>query len=144
MAWLLIPADDRAAARKLAQRIDQILGYPRDLAESELRRIGPTPPGGWAACRTETAPLIMVHDDTGAAQLHGAIALQTDAIVEAMADARSFDVDGSKRRLRAIIADRGWVLRAELPGQPEAWSAVAARDGAEGSADGVPIPEGEE
>lgn len=148
MRWLLLPADDRPAAREIVSRIDQILGYPRQHAEGELARHGRAPAGGWPAVRTETQVPVYVHDDTGVAQLHGAIAIGVDGVVEAIADSRNIDVgDGIRRRLRDTIAARGWVLRSDaqgMPGEPDAWTRVAHRDGAEGSADGRPIPEGEE
>lgn len=149
MGYLLIPASDRAAARRLLGRIDQIAGYPRTLAESELTRRGPTPPGGWATCVTDTAVSVWLHDASGAAQLHGAIGIHFGRDLVDMLDTRSVDVldGGGKRRIRQIITGRGWQLRSDaqgLPGEPEAWMRVAHRDGAEGSADGVPIPEGEE
>lgn len=145
MRWLLIPSSDRAAARKLAARIDQILGWPRQHTEAEIIRRGPAAQRvPLAAIRTETQMPIMVHDQTGAAQLHGAVAIGIDAVVDALQD-RQVDVgDGLKRRIRDVISNRGWQIRDALPGEIEAWRDVLPRDGADGSSTGEPIPEGEE
>ena len=141
MKWLLIPASDRPAARRLVARLDQILGYPRTLAAGEYVRHGG---GRHTVPRVETAIAVLVHDDTGASALTGAIAISVTDVVAAMQD-RQVDVgDGARRRVRDIIVARGWRISDTLPGQREAWAQVAARDGQPGSADGVPIPEGEE
>lgn len=153
MGYLLIPGSDRAIARRLVARIDQIAGYPRTLAESELRRVGRTPPGGWATCSTDAAVVVWRHDATGPAQLAGAIAIHYGPDVVRMLSRRLVDPeDGAgKRLIQQIIADRGWVLRTDAQGLPDPgdetrqpWTRLAHRDGADGSADGVPIPEGKE
>lgn len=143
MTWLLIPATDRAQARRLVQRIDQMLGYPRTLTESEIARIGPASQLV-PAPHVESQVSVMVHaTDAGTTQLRGAIAVHVDPIVDALRE-RVVEIDGVRRRIREWIADRGWQVMAELPGVADRWSMAAPRDGAEGSADGVPIPEGSE
>ena len=146
MAWLLIPGSDRAAARKLVARIDQILGYPREeTAATGVVHVGPGRHP--AVVRTESQTMILVHDATGPALLDGVIAISTDAVVDAMKD-RLVDVRGVKQRIQDIIAERGWEVRAALPDPADEtrdpWTRVEPRDGAQGSADGVPVPEGQE
>lgn len=141
MAWLLIPSSDRPAARRVISRIDAMLGYPRQHAASELTRLGA---GIHASIvRTETQAMVLLHDATGALVLHGAIAIHVDAVVDAMRE-RFVDLDGVRMRIREWIAVRAWEVRATLPGVDTAWSSVTPRDGAAGSADGEPIPEGSE
>lgn len=144
LRYLLAPATDRALVRRVLSRVDQILGYPRQHAESEITRTGPRARAiPIASIRTETAFAVLVHDATGAEILHGAIAVQIDGIADALRE-RFIEHGGVRRRLREWIAAQGWEIRAALPGQADAWAQVAARDGGEGSADGRPIPEGEE
>ncbi len=141
MSWLIGPAEDRPKLRRVVARIDAILGYPRTHAESELRRRGSGP---WApTVRTETQCAVMRHDLTGATILQGAIAISLDEVTDALRD-RFVEIDGVRKRVRQWIADQGWEVRADLPGALSAWSELQPRDGEAGSADGVPIPDGEE
>lgn len=140
MTWLLAPAADRLKARRVVSRIDQILGYPRTLAESEIVRVGPASQSV-PAPRTETQVPVMHHDMTGATILHGAIAIGVDAVITSLRE-RFVEIDGVRKRIREWIADQAWETRADLPGVESAWSSVTPRDGAGGSVDGVPIPEG--
>lgn len=142
MTWLLIPAADRAKARTVVSRMDAVLGYPRTLAESEITRIGPvsqTIPA--PRCETQTA--VMLHDATGAAALHGAIAIQVDDVVQSLRE-RPVDIDGTRKLIREWIADQAWQTQPTLPGVLAAWANVTPRDGGTGSADGRPIPESED
>lgn len=142
MTWLLAPAVDRSKVRRVVSRIDQILGYPRTLSESEIVRVGVA---SKAAPRpvTSTQCVVLVHDATGATVLHGAIAVGLDPVITALRE-RFVEIDGVRKRVREWIADQGWETRADLPGVVSAWSSVTPRDGAAGSADGTPIPEGNE
>lgn len=144
--WLLIPGADRAAARRVVGRIDQILGYPRVHAASEVERVGlASQLVPLASISTETQMEILVHSTTaGATLLRGVIAINVNALHDALRR-RYFDIgDGVRKLLRDIITERGWEVRATLPGLEENWTRVATRDGEAGSADGVPIPEGSE
>lgn len=145
MTWLLIPATDRAQARRVVQRIDQMLGYPRQLAESEITRIGAASQRiPIERIRTETQTVVLVHSESaGVAQLRGAVAILVDDVVDALRG-RFVEIGGVRRRIREWIVAQGWQVRASLPGAESNWRQVAPRDGAEGSADGVPIPEGAE
>lgn len=141
MKVLLVPFVDRALLRRVFQRIDQIKGFPRELDPSEYTR-GPgrhsaTPP------RTETAFGVQIHDNTGPVALRRLIAVTVDDMADALGE-RFIEHDSVRKRLKRIIADQGWELRTELPDPEGPWTAVEPRDGADGSADGVPIPEGEE
>lgn len=146
MRALLGAGTERAAFRRLWSRLDQITGYPRTLAESEITRTGP-------ASQRAPRPYIeslfygLVHDDTGATILHGAIALVVDELPDGLLR-RRIEHGGTTRTLAEWIQrgrdTRGWEVRSDLPGQPEAWTIVQPRDGAVGSATGEPIPEGEE
>jgi hypothetical protein len=142
MPWLLIPAADRAKARSVISRIDQMLGYPRTLAESEIVRIGA---GAQTAPRpvTATQTHVMLHDGTGATILWGAIAIGLDDVIASLRE-RFVTIDGVRKRVREWITDQGWETRADLPGVLAAWTSVTPRDGGSGSATGVPIPEGSE
>lgn len=135
----LVPATtyDRAVVRRLWSRIDQIEGYPRTHALDEP---------GWQigsavkqAPRTETEWSALVRD--------GVVALFTGE-VPAKLLARRITYSSTTRTLGQwldqLTTNRGWQLVAELPGDPEEWQPVPVRDGAAGSADGVPIPAGEE
>lgn len=141
-----MPAADRPIARALWERLDEIEGFPRTLAESEITRIGPASQRV-PAPYTETLFTAYVHDDTGAAALHGAVALTIDEPPEGLMR-RRLTYNGTTRTLREWvdvgIANRGWQIRDALPGVAEAWSLVAPRDGEAGSADGVLIAEGAE
>lgn len=136
--------DQRAAFRTLWSRLDQITGYPRTHSADEhgvrVARGRPLP-------YTETLFAGFVHDDTGATVLHGAVALMVDDPPDGLMRRRITHAD-TERTLAEWIAwgeaNRGWVVRATLPGVESAWTQVAPRDGGEGSADGKPIPEGEE
>lgn len=142
MRWLLIHFADRTAARKLVQRVDQILGYPREHAPSEIVRHGRGPHA--PTVYTETALDIRIHDTSGPTILRRAIAIGFDRTVAEAMEERGFDVDGTKRKMREIVVNRGWEVRADLPGDPEAWTRVPPRDGQPWSDTGEPIPEGEE
>jgi len=136
------PAADRPLLRSFAQGVDKILGLPRTLAESEITRTGPASQSA-PLPRVETAFAVHVHDDTGPAILHGAIALEVDGVAERLKE-RFIRHNATRKRVRQWIADQGWVVRGDLPGVESAWSPLPARDGADGSPDGVPIPEGAE
>lgn len=146
MMWLLIPGSDRPAARRVVGRIDQILGYPRQHAAGEIARNGVASQAVPAlVIRTETQMDIRIHSTTaGLLALRGVIAINVNSVVDALRG-RYFDIgDGVRKLLRDIITERGWEVRATLPGLEENWTRVATRDGEAGSADGVPIPEGSE
>ena len=138
---LLVPFVDRAILRRVLQRIDQILGYPRDLDPSEYTR-GPgrhsaTPP------RTETAFGVRIHANTGPVALRRLIAVTVDDGADRLGG-RFIEHNSVRKRLRDWVRDQGWQIRDELPDPDGPWTAVEPRDGADGSATGVPIPEGEE
>jgi hypothetical protein len=140
--YLIAPATDRVLLRRFLGRIDQILGYPRAhaLSEAEVRVSagGPLPV-------TETAFVVYVHDAVNDAPiLHGAIAVQVDGIAESLRERFLENGSGVRKRLREWIQDQGWEVRPDLPGTRLAWTRIAHRDGAAGSATGVPIPEGSE
>jgi hypothetical protein len=144
MSWLLIPPADRAIARAILGRIDEIMGFPRTHLEDEIVRVGPvaqTVP----APRTETQSLVMRHSTVaGLAALRGVIAIDLGAIRGALGE-RFFVVNSQRRRLREVIVGRNWEVRqGDLPGSGENWLPLPARDGAAGSANGTPIPEGAE
>lgn len=139
--FLLVPSSDRALLRRVLARVDQILGYPRELDPSEYRR-GPGRHSA-AAPRTETACAVHIHADSGPLALHGVIAVTVDGLADALSE-RFIEHNAVRKRLREWVADQGWVLRDSLPDPEGPWSAVAPRDGADGSVDGIPIPEGEE
>ena len=151
MTWLLIPAADRTRARHLVGRLDAIMGYPREHAEAEILRVGPASQRvPLASIRTDALCAVYRHDLTGAAQLHGAIAvLIDDAAREALRN-RRITIDGVTRRVAEWIQALGWQVRATLPDlpttidEPNPWTRLAHRDGGEGSATGTPIPEGDE
>jgi hypothetical protein len=136
------PASDRPLVRRFAQRLDQILGFPRTLAESEVTRTGPASQSA-PLPRIETAFAAHVRDATGAVILHGAIALEVDGRAVELAN-RFVEHAATRKRVSEWVADQGWQIRGDLPGDPEAWTALEPRDGAAGSADGTPIPEGSE
>jgi hypothetical protein len=142
VSWLLIPAADRLKARRVVARMDAMLGYPRTLAEGEIQRIG-------SASQTAPRPFtatqctVLLHDNTGATVLWGAIAIKLDPVITALRE-RFVTIDAVRKRIREWIADQGWETRADLPGVAIAWTSVTPRDGAAGSADGTPIPEGSE
>lgn len=144
MTWIIAPSADRALARRVAQRIDQILGFPRTLAESEITRIGPasqTVP----APRCETEVTVLVHSTAaGATLLRGVIAIGISDAARLALRERFVDRLGTRKRIREWIADQAWEVRADLPGVAENWRDVTPRDGAAGSVDGTPIPEGQE
>lgn len=149
MKALLVPATptDRDIARKLWSRLDVIYGYPRTLAEIEIVRTGPASQSA-PAPHIETLFAACLHDQTGAAQLHGVVALVVDDPPAGML-ARRITYQGTTRTLGEWIvwleSNRGWQRwTGALPGQPEAWSLLAVRDGEAGSVDGTPIPEGQE
>lgn len=139
---IICPSTDRLLMRKFASRLDQNLGYPRTLAESEIERTGPASQRA-PRPRIDTAWTVWIHDNTGAPLLHGAIALEVNGIADRLRD-RFVEHLTIRKRARQWIADQGWVIRADLPGDVAAWSLLPPRDGASGSADGRPIPEGEE
>lgn len=135
---------ERAAFRTLWSRLDQITGYPRTHSADEPGvRIGRGAPLPY----TETLFAGFIHDDTGATILHGAVALMVDEVPPGLL-ARRITHGGVTRTLAEWIAwgqaNRGWEVRADLPGVAAAWTRVQPRDGAAGSADGVPIAEGDE
>jgi hypothetical protein len=144
MTWLLAPSTDRLLARRFVARLDQILGYPRTLAESEITRRGPASQTV-AAPRCETEMAVYVHSTTaGVTALRGVIAIYiNDSAREALRE-RFIEHDGVRKRVREWIADQGWQVFADRPGVDGNWTNVTPRDGAAGSADGVPIPEGAE
>ncbi len=141
MRWLLIPAADRAKGRRVVQRVDQILGYPRTHAEGDFTRHGGAPHA--ASVYTETQPIVMLHDATGATVLHGAIAISVNGVVDALRT-RFIEIDGVRKRLSQWITDQGWTLADDLPGVASAWTQIAVRDGEAGSATGIPIAPGDE
>lgn len=144
--WLLVPGTDRAAARRVVGRIDQILGFPRQHGAGEVERNGVASQAvPLTSIRTETQMEILVHSSTaGLLALRGVIAINVNALHDALRR-RYFDIgDGVRKLLRDIITERGWELRATLPGVEANWTRVATRDGEAGSSDGVPIPEGSE
>lgn len=149
MKSLLVPATatDRDIARIIWARLDVIYGFPRTLAESEITRTGPA---------SQSAPLpymetlfwASLHDATGATALHGVVALSVDDPPAGML-ARNLTYNSTTRTFGEWItwleATRGWQRwTGDLPGQSEAWTLLAARDGDPGSTDGVPIPPGAE
>lgn len=152
MRVLLVPptATDRDIARRLVARIDQILGLPRAHTRDE-EGVAWDPRG---TCFTESLFGIFLHDSTGPSQLHGVVALVVDDPPDRILR-RIIERDGTRRTLREwiqwLVANRGWVLRdGDLPdaaGIDDAhnpWTMLPPRDGEPGSADGQPIPEGEE
>lgn len=141
MRWLLIPAADRPKARRIAGRIDAILGYPRTHAEAEVTRHGRGPHA--ATVYTETQCMVLVHGDTGHTSLHGAIAVSVDDVTDALRE-RFVTIDAVRKRIRQWIADQGWRVFDDLPGVSDAWMRLAPRDGEPGSSTGEPIPEGSE
>lgn len=143
MSWLLIPAADRIIARRVVARRDQILGYPRQLTEAEVVRIGGGRHVPIELLRTEAQTVVMLHDMTGVVAIQGAVAIFVDPVIDAMRE-RFVEHLGVRKRVREWIADRAWEVRATLPGVAAAWSQVAPRDGATGSATGAPIAEGAE
>jgi hypothetical protein len=140
MSVFIVPATtyDRGVARRLWSRLDQIEGFPRTHALDEPGwQVGgavPRPP------RTESEWSGLVHAD-------GRVALVVGAVPERLLS-RRITYSGTTRTLgqwlQRLVADRGWQLVSELPGEPEEWQPLAVRDGAAGSTTGVPIPEGEE
>jgi hypothetical protein len=145
MNALLIPATtyDRGVARRLWSRLDQIEGFPRTHAADEP---GVAVAPGAALPYTETLWSAHLHAD-------GRVALVMGQVPERLLS-RRITYSGTTRTvgqwLQRLVADRGWQLVSELPGQPEdtesasPWTPLAVRDGAAGSTTGVPIPEGEE
>ena len=78
MTWLLAPSTDRLLARRFVARLDQILGYPRTLAESEITRHGPASQSV-AAPRCETEMAVYVHSTTaGVTALRGVVDVDAD------------------------------------------------------------------
>ena len=145
MAYLLVPYADRALLRRVLVRADQILGYPRTHSADEPG----VHVGRGGLPYTETAFEVLIHDTTGPALLNRALAVQVAGIADALAE-RFIEHNAVRKRLREWVLDQGWELRANLPdtpadiGDPNPWSPVPVRDGEAGSADGVPIPEGDE
>ncbi len=130
--FLLIPASDRPAARKLAGRIDQFLGWPRQHTEDDVVRRGSAPHAPIETIRTETQMVILIHDDSDRAALRGAVAISLDAVVDSLMD-RDVDDDGVTKRMHQLITDRGWEMLDALPGKRDAWLPTAPRDGAPGT-----------
>lgn len=143
MPWVIAPAADRALLRRIVARLDAILGYPRQLAESEVTRVGGGRHVPIELLRTDAQTTVMVHDATGAVALHGAVALFVDPVLDGLRE-RFVDHLATRKRVRLWIADQAWQVRADLPGVAAAWSALPHRDGAEGSANGAPIADGAE
>ena len=137
---LIAPASDRVLLRRIATRLDQILGFPRTLAESEVTRTGPSSQSA-PLPRIDAAFAIHLHDMTGPVALRGAVALEVD---NHGLGRRFVRYSGTRKRVSAWITDQGWDVRGGLPGDPDKWTRLPHRDGAAGSADGVPIPEGDE
>jgi hypothetical protein len=139
--YVIAPAADRTLFRRILGRADEILGFPRthSTAEGNVQIAS-----GAAAPVTEAAFAVFLHDNTGATILHGAVAAQVNGISDLLAGRFFENGSGVRKRLSAWIADQGWEVRADLPGVRSAWTRVAHRDGAAGSATGVPIPEGSE
>jgi hypothetical protein len=146
MTWLLVPATDRAILRRVLGRLDAIMGYPRTHSREEPGLVcGPRAP----LPRTDTLVAVYRHDLTGAAQLHGALAVAIDDY-GAQLGARRITHDGTTRTLAEWVSVLGWEVRATLPDSPATidtpgpWTRLPHRDGADGSATGTPIPEGDE
>jgi len=144
--YLLVPAADRAILRTLLGRLDAIMGYPRTHARGEPDLvIGPRAP----LPRTDTLVAVYRHDLTGAAQLHGALAVAIDDYGTRLGS-RRVTHNGTTRTLAEWITALGWQVRTTLPeapttlDDPNPWTRLAPRDGAAGSATGTPIPEGDE
>lgn len=148
MRALLVPATptDRDYARRLWARLDVIFGYPRTHSASE--------PGVRIAAKADAPPYTdtlfsaWLHDNTGATQLQGVVALVVDDPPAGMLS-RRLTFDATTRTLGEWItwleANRGWQRwTGTLPGVAAAWSLLAIRDGEPGSVDGQPIPEGQE
>lgn len=143
MTWIIIPATDRARARAFVARLDAAMGYPRTHARDEpglvLHERSPAP-------RTETLCMLLRHDATGPAQLHGAVAILIDESTRKALRDRRVTIDGVTRSVARWVEVLGWQARASLPGAPTTiyevspWSQLPPRDGAAGSATGVPIP----
>lgn len=139
MRVLLVPNTvyDRGAVGRLWSRLDQIEGYPRTHSPDEP---GVVVAPGRPLPRTETLWTAYERAD-------GVIALHTGE-VPARLLSRRVDYGGTTRTVAEwfdrLIADRGWELVSELPGELEEWTPLAARDGMPGSTDGFPIAEGEE
>lgn len=136
--YLLVPAADRALLRAVLRRLDEVLGFPRTLAESEIVRSGEASQHA-PAPYTEAAFGVWLHDNTGATVLHGAIAVCINDIGDTLRE-RQITHGGTRKKLRQWIADQGWEIRTDLPGAITAWTQIAPRDGEPGSSTGVPIP----
>lgn len=143
MPWLIAPAADRPLVRRIVARLDAILGYPRQLAESEITRVGGGRHVPIELLRTDAQTVVMLHDMTGAAAIQGAVAIWVDPVIDALRE-RFVEHLTIRKRVREWIADRGWEVRATLPGVASAWALLPHRDGAAGSSDGQPIPDGAE
>ena len=139
MRVLLVPdtAYDRGVARRLWSRLDQIEGYPRTHSADEP---GVAAAPGRPLPRTETLWAGYERED-------GVIALPTGGVPERLRS-RRISYGGTTRTVEEwigrLVAERGWQFVETLPGEPEEWQPLAVRDGADGSPDGVPIPEGDE
>jgi len=138
---LIAPVGDRLRVQRVVARLDQILGYPRthSIGEPGVRvATGRLPP------RTESSCAVLLHSDGRVAVV---ISDETRAeVAERIID----DGQGARKKLRTWIQDQGWQVATSLPDQPSSvdmpspWTVLPVRDGAAGSADGVPIPEGAE
>lgn len=107
MTWVLAPSGDRALARRVAQRLDQILGYPRTHAEPELTRRGRGPHAPTVS--TETLVAVHIHSTTaGATLLRGAIAIGISEDARLALRERFVEHNAVRKRIREWIADQGW------------------------------------
>ena len=143
LRYMLVPFADRDVLRSLIVRLDQIVGFPRTHSASEH---GISIGAGNKPPYTETLFAVQIHDTTGPLALQRVIAVTVDDLATALAE-RFITHLGVRKRLREWVIDRGWQLRTTLPEgdlEPSPWSPVPVRDGAAGSATGVPIAEGSE
>jgi len=145
--YLLVPFVDRDLLRSLLARLDQIKGYPRvHTLDDPIVQVGAAFRGWTTPPYTETLFAVQIHDTTGPLALRRVIAVTVDDLATALAE-RYIAHLGVRKRLREWVADRGWKLVTTLPEgdlDPSPWSPVPVRDGAAGSADGVPIKDGDE
>jgi len=143
LRYLLVPFADRDLLRQVLVRLDQIVGFPRTHSPGEP---GLSIGAGGKIPYTETLFSVQIHGTTGPLALRRVISVTVDDLAAALGE-RSISHLGVRKRLREWVADRGWKLVTTLPEndlEPRPWSPVPVRDGAAGSATGVPIKEGAE